>query len=112
MSIGYERAAKEIIPAIRSAIAKELKNKYKIKEEEIAKYLGIAQAAVSKYISGKYSKKVSEIEEMLDKKMIEHYAGRIFKNEEGSVDACVCTICNKMNPFDCRFSKAENLEMK
>ena len=112
MSNEYERAAKEVIPAIRSAIAKELKNKYKIKEEEIAKYLGIAQAAVSKYISGKYSKKVLAIEEMLDKKMIENYAGRIFKKEEGSVDMCLCTICNKMNPFGCRFSKAENLEMK
>ena len=34
--LGYEIAAKEVIPAVRLALIKELKTKYNIKEEEIS----------------------------------------------------------------------------
>jgi predicted transcriptional regulator len=54
-----ERAVKITIPAIRVAVFETLREKHKMRETEIAKGLGIAQAAVSKYSNGKYSKKIN-----------------------------------------------------
>ena len=44
-----EVAVKTIIPAIRALAAKELLEKYDMKQNEVAKILGISQSAVSKY---------------------------------------------------------------
>jgi predicted transcriptional regulator len=46
-----ETAAKVIIPAIRAYIARELVVTYDLKQEDVAKKLGITQSAVSKYAS-------------------------------------------------------------
>lgn len=46
-----ETAAKVIIPAIRAYIARELIETYELKQDEVAKILGITQSAVSKYAS-------------------------------------------------------------
>ncbi len=50
-----------ILPAIRASIALKLKNEHGFTQQEIAKKLGIAQAAVNKYLKGNCSKKVSEM---------------------------------------------------
>jgi predicted transcriptional regulator len=44
-----EVAIKSVIPAIRSAIARELIQTYGLKQKETAELLGITQTAVSKY---------------------------------------------------------------
>ena len=44
-----EVAVKSVIPAIRSAIARELTQSYGLKQKETAELLGITQTAVSKY---------------------------------------------------------------
>jgi predicted transcriptional regulator len=44
-----ETAAKVIIPAIRAHIAKELVETQELKQDEVARILGITQSAVSKY---------------------------------------------------------------
>ena len=46
-----EVAVKSVIPAIRSAIARELTQSYGLKQTEVAKLLGVTQTAVSKYTS-------------------------------------------------------------
>jgi predicted transcriptional regulator len=46
-----ETAAKVIIPAIRAYVARELVVTYDLKQEDVAKKLGITQSAVSKYAS-------------------------------------------------------------
>jgi len=46
-----ETAAKVIIPAIRAYVARELVVTYDLKQEDVAKILGITQSAVSKYTS-------------------------------------------------------------
>lgn len=57
------------IPAVRIAVAVAL-NRKGMSETAIAKRLGIAQAAVSKYINGDYSKKVGRLVDLiLDKKL-------------------------------------------
>jgi predicted transcriptional regulator len=49
MSLPCEVAVKSVIPAIRSAIARELTKSYGLKQEEVAQLLGVTQTAVSKY---------------------------------------------------------------
>lgn len=104
MNNGYEKAAKEVIPAVRLAIITELASKYHITEEDIAGYLEIAQAAVSKYLNGKYSEKVKALEEKIDKRIVELYSSKISEGKKEAVNLCMCTICNALNAFDCQFS--------
>jgi predicted transcriptional regulator len=47
-----EIEAKSLIPAVRAILAKKLIKEYSLKEEDIAKVLGITQAAVSNYVRG------------------------------------------------------------
>jgi uncharacterized protein len=49
MTLPCEVAVKSVIPAIRSAIARELTQSYGLKQEEVAQLLGVTQTAVSKY---------------------------------------------------------------
>ena len=56
-----DNTIKMTIPAVRIAVARILKSKYKMGQEEIAKRMGITQAAVNKYLNGKYSDKTGKI---------------------------------------------------
>jgi len=49
MTLPCEVAVKSVIPAIRSAIARELTQSYGLKQEKVAQLLGVTQTAVSKY---------------------------------------------------------------
>ena len=51
MLLPCEVAVKSVIPAIRSAIARELIESYGLKQKEVAELLGVTQTAVSKYTS-------------------------------------------------------------
>ena len=52
MLLPSEIEAKSLIPAIRPILAKKLTIEYKMKEEFVAKVLGVTQAAISNYIRG------------------------------------------------------------
>ncbi len=52
---------RQAIPAVRIAVAKLLKAKYKMGQAEIANRMGITQAAVNKYLNGRYSDKIKRI---------------------------------------------------
>ena len=52
MLLPSEIEAKSLIPAIRAILARKLIKEYDLKEEVVAKVLGITQAAVSNYIRG------------------------------------------------------------
>ena len=52
MLLPAEIESKSLIPALRAILAKDLANKYNIREEEISKMLGVTQAAISNYIRG------------------------------------------------------------
>ena len=101
----YESATNEIVPAIRSYIAKELKN-HGMSEEKIAELLGVAQAAISKYVNEKYSEKVKEIESKIDASIINAYMAKMLNGEAVYVNACICKICQSLCAFDCAFSSA------
>lgn len=106
----YEVAADETVPVARSIIARELVEKYKMKEAEAAKYLGVAQAAISKYITEKYSdslkEKVRETELKMQEKreLIDYYIKKISEGKQEYVNVCICTICSIANNLLCTFS--------
>ena len=52
MLLPSEIESKSLIPAIRAILSKQLIQDYSLKEETVAKLLGITQAAVSNYIRG------------------------------------------------------------
>jgi uncharacterized protein len=52
MLLPAEIEAKSLIPAIRSILTQKLNKDYSFKEEDIAKVLGVTQAAVSNYMRG------------------------------------------------------------
>jgi uncharacterized protein len=52
MLLPSEIEAKSLIPAVRAILAKKLIKEYSLKEEDVAKVLGITQAAVSNYVRG------------------------------------------------------------
>ncbi|MGB8159514.1 MAG: helix-turn-helix domain-containing protein, partial [Nitrososphaeraceae archaeon] len=52
MLLPSEIESKSLIPAVRAILAKVLVKEKGLKEEEVARLLGITQAAVSNYIRG------------------------------------------------------------
>lgn len=52
MLLPSEIEAKSLIPAVRAILAKKLIGEYSLKEEDVARDLGITQAAVSNYVRG------------------------------------------------------------
>jgi uncharacterized protein len=52
MLLPSEIEAKSLIPAVRAILAKKLIGEYSLQEEDVAKDLGITQAAVSNYVRG------------------------------------------------------------
>jgi predicted transcriptional regulator len=62
MMMPCESIVKVVLPAIRAGVIKKLYKDKKMSQVEIAEKLGITQAAVSKYLSGNYSKKLKELE--------------------------------------------------
>lgn len=104
---GYERASKEIVPAMRVVIARELKQKYNMTEDRIAEILGIAQAAVSKYLNGNYSETVDKIAGKVDMESVDKYIEQIASGNQKELKQCICTSCSCMNKFDCKFSEAK-----
>jgi len=49
MLLPCEVAVRSLVPALRSAIARELTQTYGLKQKDVAKLLGVTQTAVSKY---------------------------------------------------------------
>ncbi len=52
MLLPAEIESKTLIPALRAILAKNLAEKYHIREDQISQLLGVTQAAVSNYIRG------------------------------------------------------------
>ena len=104
MASGYEKAYREIVPAARAALIAELQKKYKIKEEAISEYVGITQAAISKYVNGKYSSRIKSAVEKIDRNVIEAYAEKVAGGNKEEVGRYLCKVCNTLNSFNCKFS--------
>lgn len=100
-----EVVVKEILPAVRSILAKELKDSG-MKQEEIAKALGITQASVSHYLKQARGKNVKMLEENPRlKKSLKETAERV-KNKKASPTTEFCVICRGVRKeVICKFHK-------
>ncbi len=92
---------KEFLPALRAKAAKALEEKHHINQQQIGRLLDTTQAAVSKYLSGIYSKRVKEMEKELDDKDIEDFVGFMLKNDKYNAQKAVCRMCSKNLTFRC-----------
>lgn len=98
MIIPCEFFFKVYLPSIKIKIAKLLYYKNDIKEKEIAKLMGITQAAVSKYLGNKFSEEIGEllknkklevIAKELSKKLIKNKVVYVVHNKD------VCELCKR-----------------
>lgn len=89
-SLPCERAIWYIIPHIRAGLSVEL-SKLECTQEEIAEMLGLTQAAVSQYISGKRGK-IEELDETTQH-LIEELASGVYNREVSDLRGRICTIC-------------------
>lgn len=105
MESSYETATKKIVPVVRGMLILELKNKYNKTEEEIAKKLGITQAAISKRLKTLNSESIknNEYYKRIDMKMFENYSRLIAEGNE-TAEKCICAVCMSLNDFGCKFS--------
>ncbi|MEM4255518.1 MAG: hypothetical protein QXR53_04310 [Candidatus Norongarragalinales archaeon] len=94
-----EEIVRKYLPAMRASIAKKLYRKG-LKQERIARELGLTQAAVSKYLSNAYGKEIRKVEDnaVLDK-ACEEIADKVSKGRWTSkhVTNAICSTCTQFN---------------
>ncbi|MEM0154477.1 MAG: helix-turn-helix domain-containing protein [Methanothrix sp.] len=88
----YDYVATKFIPVVKSRAAMVLFNQYGLTQQSISKMLGVSQAEVSKYLSGKGAK-AGDIE--INNKDIEAFAQSIVIKDEYNAQKIVCSICPK-----------------
>ena len=88
-----------ILPAIRKEIAKNLIEKHGITQRKTAEKLGITEATISRYISGKRAASDIFDDKILDK--INESVNRIIEGDSKTVIIETCGICKllKSNNF-------------
>jgi predicted transcriptional regulator len=92
-----EEIVQEFLPTFRSLIAKELIEKYKFSQVEVAEKLGTTQAAISQYLSSKRGQKDSSKLRSLAK--VKSVAGEVAKDmaenklEQFDVTSSFCKLC-------------------
>lgn len=100
MLIPCEVAVKSVVPAIRSAIAKELIQSYGLKQKDVASLLGVTQTAVSKYtrhVRGRVLKieDVEEVRHMIMEIAVSLANGRMSKYELVVRFCAVCSLIRR-----------------
>lgn len=100
MLLPCEVAVKSLVPAIRSAIARELTQTYGLKQEDVAKLLGVTQTAVSKYtrhVRGAIIKieEVEEVQPMIKEIVVLLANGRMSKYELVGRFCAACEIIRR-----------------
>ncbi|NHI90948.1 MAG: hypothetical protein EAX96_00510 [Candidatus Lokiarchaeota archaeon] len=96
-----EVVVKKILPALKAYIVKDLHENYKMKQQEIAKILGITQPSVSLYLSGERGSfddifQTDDAKDQIDKL---NGISQNIANErisEQSLMEEICTICTNL----------------
>jgi len=113
MLMPCEIAVKSVVPSIRAFVATELTQSYNMKQNDVAKLLGITQTAVSKYTShvrGATLKidQTEEIQSMM-KKIANQLANGEIKRQDLVIKFCgvcetvrkagiMCNLCKRSDP--------------
>jgi uncharacterized protein len=101
MLLPSEIEAKSLIPAIRSILARKLIKEFHLKEEDVARVLGVTQAAISNYIRGtrgdtQLAAKLGAVQEI--RRMVDDIARDLAANKAytPSTMAKFVQLCNYM----------------
>jgi predicted transcriptional regulator len=95
----FEKATKLTIPAVRIAVAITLSHDNQVTEAQIAKGLGIAQAAVSKYLTGNYSPDLEKLIDYIRQKKLERatVAAILAKKSDDEVSSSIEKAATEQN---------------
>jgi len=90
-----EIAVKSVIPAVRAYVAKELTQTYRMKQNDVAKLLGITQTAVSKYVGNVRGQAIRLDQTKELRKMMNDIASAIADEEISGPQLIVrfCEVC-------------------
>lgn len=103
MLLACEETVKRFLPAIRVGLSKKLKNEYKFNQVEIASILGITQAAVSKYLSGKYTEWIRKLENSKNVRDAVKELGLLIakqKVDKQTLAYVICKYCTNLKVCD------------
>jgi len=100
MMTEYESMVKEFLPALRAKSAKLLSRRG-LSQQRIAGMLNTTQAAVSKYLSGKYSEAVKKEEKRLNGMEVESFVESMEKKDRYKAQRHVCRMCSRNLSFRC-----------
>ncbi len=95
MKTPCELVVGKILPSLRAAVVKELSAKYKMKQSDIAKKMGITQASVSQYLSSSRAGSSKVVESFPKIKVYaDEISRRIVQGEDKfQVYSVLCTAC-------------------
>ncbi len=94
-----EVAFKRFTPAVKAEVARLLSERHSFTQVEIAAELGVTQAAVSEYLSGKYSDEVRKTQEFASVKKAANAIAQAVASDKRVVfnaPEFVCGCCREM----------------
>lgn len=101
MRTEYEAMVKEFMPALKAGAAKLMVRRYDMTQMKIAEALQLTQAAVSKYLSGRYSRRVQEIEEKLSEQEVDEFVRNVLWGSAYEAQRSVCGMCSRSLTHRC-----------
>ncbi len=86
---------KTLIPCVRALVAKELVNRYKLRQIDVAKMLGVTQAAVSQYLRGARGNMIDLKEDREIMEIVNRIATGLANKDltKKELSLLVCEIC-------------------
>jgi hypothetical protein len=96
----YEIVLKEFLPLLKRDLAVVMSKEHGMRQEQIAKLLGVTQAEVSKYINGDQPKGIG-IKVTYTKKDLEKLIGMLMNEQHYESQKIVCKICPKGSVMEC-----------
>ncbi len=98
MDFQCDSIIKVVLPAVRVSMAEEMRSRYNLNQQRIAKILGIAQVAVSKYLNGRYSSEVRRASEYIKKNgLVDDIAKKAAgKSNPEEIDRMISDLCAKI----------------
>ena len=86
---------KNVLPAIRALLAKELVNSYSKSQMEVARVLDITQASINYYLYGKRASKITQALEKIPeiKSTVKKLASKVAQNENPNIGEFLCEFC-------------------
>ncbi|MCL5430625.1 MAG: hypothetical protein M1504_04105 [Candidatus Marsarchaeota archaeon] len=97
----YENMLKEFLPALRASAARMMYSEYKLNQMKIASMLEVTQAAVSKYLNGKYSARIKDFERSFNKDDVRSFVSNILSHKTYDAQKKICMMCSRNLSFRC-----------